>query len=53
MPIIVADNTETKAPAIMAGNPKRVIISFFSGANTPIPPNKIPIDEILAKPHNI
>ena len=51
--MIVADNTETKAPAIMAGNPKRVIISFLSGASTPIPPNKIPIDEILAKPHNI
>ena len=53
IPIIVAESTDTNAPAIIAGKPKRVISSLFSGANTPIPPSKIPIDEILAKPHKI
>ena len=47
IPIIVAESTDTNAPAIIAGKPKRVISSLFSGANTPIPPSKIPIDEIL------
>lgn len=50
---MVADKTETKAPPTIALNPVREIISFFSGAKTPNPPNNIPIEEILANPHKI
>ena len=53
IPIIVADSTETRAPPIMAGTPIREINPRFSGANTPNPPNKIPIDDILANPQRI
>ena len=43
MPTIVAERTETKAPPTIAGKPNFVIIARFSGTNTPILPNKIPM----------
>ena len=50
---MVAERTETNAPPIIEGTPNRVIKGRLSGTNTHIPHIKIPIEEILAKPHNI
>ena len=53
IPMIVADNTETKAPPIMVGTPSLVIKSCLLGARTHNPPSMIPIEEILAKPQSM
>lgn len=43
---------EAKVPHIIAKNPYRVNVFRWSGANTPIPPICIPMELMLAKPHN-
>jgi hypothetical protein len=53
IPIIVALISEASVPAINAGTPYFESSTRLPGANAPIPPICIPMEEKLAKPHKI
>ena len=53
MPAIVAESSDARAPPINAFIPNSESVFLWLGANEPIPPIWIPIDEKFANPHNM